>query len=237
MQSPKDAERVINLGAPEKKVTVTGNMKFDVDISADAGRQETLKRSLGLADDHMLLVAGSTHRGEEAAVLEAFKKLYAELPRLKLLIAPRHIERSGEVEDAVRSSGFDPVRVSSIRNSNVFILDTIGQLRDVYSVATVVFIGGSLVPHGGQNPVEPAALGRPVIFGPHMFNFREISAALLDSGAAVQIKDPDGLFDSIKMLLADPGKRLEMAKRAGLAIAGKRGATQRNLKEIEKFIA
>ena len=232
MQSVKDAERIMGLGAPKDRVRVTGNMKFDVEVSIDAGRPESLKRSMGMADDHMLLVAGSTHRGEETAVLEAFKMLSSEFPRLKLLIAPRHIERSGEVEDAARSAGFDPVLVLSIRNSNVFILDMIGQLRDVYSIATIVFVGGSLVPHGGQNPVEPAALGKPVIFGPHMFNFREISASLLDSGAAILIKGPKELSGSIKSLLLDPVKRSEMAKRAGSVIADKRGATDRNIKEI-----
>jgi len=232
MQSSQDAERIKELGAPDEKVKITGNMKFDADVSADVVRSGELKRSMGMADGDMLLVAGSTHNGEEMIILEAFKKLSEEFPRLKLLIAPRHIDRAGEVKDTAKSVGFDPALVSSIRNTDVFILDTIGKLRDIYSIATVVFIGGSLVPHGGQNPIEPAALGKPVIFGPHMFNFREITAVLLENAAAILVKESEGLFSSIKMLLNDNKKCSEMSKNAALAIAGKRGVTDRNIEEI-----
>lgn len=243
MQSLQDAERVKALGAPGERISVTGNMKFDFDISADAVRAQEIRRSARLAEGDMLLVAGSTHPGEEVVILEAFKKLSSEFPRLKLLIAPRHIDRIPEIEKLVTTSGFQPLGVSGLRVTNyelrvtdVLLLDTIGQLRDIYSIATVVFMGGSLVPHGGQNPVEPAALGKPVIFGPHMFNFREISAALLDKGGAILVKDPAGLLNSIRMLLADPAKRSETARCASLAIAEKRGATDRNLREVEKLL-
>ena len=242
MQSFQDAERMISLGAPRERVRITGNMKFDADVSACGGGLTELKGLIGIADDDVLLVAGSTHRGEEAIILETVKELSAEFPRLKLLIAPRHIERVNEIATLAEGLGFYPVRTSFLGRQpavgsqrQVFILDTIGQLRDMYSISTVVFIGGSLVPHGGQNPIEPAALGKPVIFGPHMFNFREIAAAFIDNGAAMLVKEPGGLFESIKILLTDPEKRSEMARCAAAAIAEKCGATQRNLKELEKF--
>ncbi|MEI6863281.1 MAG: 3-deoxy-D-manno-octulosonic acid transferase [Candidatus Omnitrophota bacterium] len=239
MQSLQDAERIIALGAPKEKVKVTGNMKFDFDVSVDVGKSEELKSLMGLAPGDMLLVAGSTHKGEEIIVLDTFKKLLIGFPRLKLLIAPRHIERTKEIEEEVRACGLSSARFSSIiskmsakSSPQIFILDTIGKLRDVYSIANVVFMGGSLVPHGGQNPIEPAALGKPVIFGTHMFNFREITAALLDKGAAILVRDPEGLFGSIKMLLKDEKKCSEMSKGAAIAICEKRGATERNIKEI-----
>ncbi|MCX5680321.1 MAG: 3-deoxy-D-manno-octulosonic acid transferase [Candidatus Omnitrophica bacterium] len=244
MQSLQDAERIIGLGAPKERVRVTGNMKFDADVSVDIGRSEYIKRSMGMADSDTLLVAGSTHKGEEVIVLQVFKKLSAEFPRLKLLIAPRHIERTGEVEEAIKSFGLTSVRFSSIcgtqdlkRAPQIFILDSIGKLRDIYSISTIVFMGGSLVPHGGQNPIEPAALGKPVIFGPYMFNFREITAAFLDNGAAILVKESEELFDSIKMLLTAPERLSEMTRCAGLAITEKRGATQRNMKELESLSA
>ena len=113
MQSFQDAERMISLGAPRERVRITGNMKFDADVSACGGELTELKGLIGIADDDVLLVAGSTHRGEEAIILETVKELSTEFPRLKLLIAPRHIERTKEVEEAVRSSGLEPVRFSS----------------------------------------------------------------------------------------------------------------------------
>jgi len=243
MQSSRDAERIISLGAPKDRVRITGNMKFDAGTSVDTGRSEEFRKMMGLTDGDSLVVAGSTHRGEEAIILRIFKKLSAEFPKLKLLIAPRHIERTKEVEEAVRSLGLEPVRFSSISGTpagkrdvkgdyQIFILDSIGKLRDIYSISTIVFIGGSLVAHGGQNPIEPAALGKPVIFGPYMFNFREIVSVFLDNGAAILAKDPEELFGSLKILLGDSKRRSEMTRCAGLAISRNLGATERNIKEI-----
>ena len=244
MQSLADAERIIELGAPSEKVRITGNMKFDTPVTVDSKRCEEAKRKMGLSDSGGLIVAGSTHPGEEAMLLDIFAVMHTEFPELKLLIAPRHIERSTEVEDVIRKRGFEPVKLSSIGSGSlkitgrrpVFILDTIGQLRDIYSIATVVFMGGSMVPHGGQNPVEPAALGKPVVFGPHMFNFREITSVFVDNGAAVIVKDEEGLSGAIRMLLKDQPRRNEIGRNAARAIAEKRGATERNLKELEGML-
>ena len=240
MQSALDAERITQMGAPQDRIMITGNMKFDADISYSAHTPQDIKKRIGLEPDEDLLVAGSTHKGEEEALLRIFKDLNKKFPRLRLLIAPRHIERAGEVEESVKRLGLESVRVSkyqSVKVSGVLILDTIGQLKDIYTIATVVFVGGSLVKHGGQNPIEPASLGKPVIFGPHMFNFKNITDVLLKSAAAIQIADEKELAARLSILLADPDMRKALRENAGRAILENRGATQRNLDVIKELIS
>ncbi|MDP2912859.1 MAG: 3-deoxy-D-manno-octulosonic acid transferase [Candidatus Omnitrophota bacterium] len=244
MQSELDAERIKFLGAPAQKVNVTGNMKFDSVVAADTEITQSLRSLLGLESCEELLVAGSTHRGEEELMISVFKELAGSNPKLNLLIAPRHIERSGEVEALARSKGFVAVRVSTLSLSppsdpgpRIFILDTIGQLKDVYLIGTLVFVGGSLVKHGGQNPIEPAVLGRPVIFGPHMFNFRDIARILLDNAAAIQVFDNEELLDRVRFLLSDKEKAAALGRNAKRAVLNNRGATARNLEAIGQSIA
>jgi len=244
MQSQTDADRIIELGAPKERVSVTGSMKFDmrVETAADAG--ERVKKLFGLLPDEGLFVAGSTHKGEEEVVLSVFKKLKKEFPSLRLLIAPRHIDRSGDVIGMAKSLGFDAVRVSDLGKAQstvagkrpVFILDTIGQLSDIFSVATIVFIGGSLIEHGGQNPIEPAAFGKPVLFGPHMFNFREIVKTLLDNDGAIQVKSGDDLFMWAASLLRDRSRMSGIGENARHAVISCRGATIRNVEVIKRLI-
>ena len=244
MQDTIDAERVISLGAPPDRVKVTGNMKFDAEVPSDIGASGNVRRFFGLSEDDPLFVAGSTHGGEEETIVEAFKELIHEFPKLELLIAPRHIDRVKEVEEIIKRSGFEPVRVSrlnSIPNTQypirIMILDTIGHLNEAYSAATLVFVGGSLVEHGGQNPVEPAVLGRAILFGPHMFNFKYITKVLLKEGAALQVTGKEELVRDSKMLLKDPLKRSELGDNAKRAIARNRGATNKNIEIIRKLIA
>lgn len=238
MQSPLDEERVIYLGAPKIKVRITGNMKFDADVISDTKASEEMKYRLGLKENEMLFVAGSTHRGEENIILSAFKELLKQFQYLKLLIAPRHIERTHELEGLVRQSGFEPVRISKISSLGagsgvkVFILDTIGQLKDVYAVATVVFVGGSLVKHGGQNPVEPAFFGKPVIFGPYMFNFKNIAGAFLETRAAIEVQNEKELLDASSLLFEDGHARSVYGGNAKKVVVDNKGATERNLEEI-----
>jgi 3-deoxy-D-manno-octulosonic-acid transferase len=239
MQSLPDAGRIKALGAPDVNIRVTGNMKFDADVRADTVKAEEAKNKMGLSGGGRLLVAGSTHPGEETVILDVFARLSVEFPDLKLLIAPRHIDRAGDVGRIIARHGFTPIRLSTLgprQNGNggpqVYLLDTIGQLRDIYSIATLVFVGGSLVPHGGQNPIEPAVFGKPVIFGPHMFNFREITRAFVDNDAAMLVKNDEGLLAAIKALLTDPKLCSDMGKNAAAAIIEKRGVTNRNIEEI-----
>jgi 3-deoxy-D-manno-octulosonic-acid transferase len=243
MQDTIDAERVIELGASPDRVSVTGNMKFDAEALASFGAPDVVRRSLGLSAPDVLLVAGSTHEGEEEMVVEAFKGLIPEFPKLKLLIAPRHIDRVEEIEKIIKKSGHQSVRVSRLSEirdkghaARILILDTIGHLNEIYSVATLVFIGGSLVKHGGQNPVEPAVLGRAILFGPHMFNFRYITRALLKDGAALQITGREDLAKSVRMLLKDPLKRSELGDNAKRVIDRNRGATEKNLEKISEIL-
>ncbi len=240
MQSKTDAARIIELGARQERVKVTGNMKFDVKVKVGQDRGSDLRRELGMAEQDELIVAGSTHEGEEDAVIAAFKDLVEKFPNLKLLIAPRHIERTGDVEEAVKRFGFLPIRLSGSLplgiGPKVYILDTIGRLTDFYSIASIVFIGGSLIKHGGQNPIEPAAYGKPVIFGCHMFNFKNVAEAFLAKGAAIRVDDGAELGPVLYNLFADNNKRLELGRAAKAVVIENQGATEKNLNEIGRFL-
>lgn len=229
MQSDLDAERIVAIGAPKYKVKVTGNMKFDVDIKTDLKAMETLKETLSLKADEELIVAGSTHQGEESIVLEVFKNTVKDHPKLKLLIAPRHIERAYEVREEVKKAGLE-------NTANVFVLDKIGYLTSAYSFATIVFVGGSLVPHGGQNPIEPAIFEKPVIFGPHMFNFKDAVRSLLAVNGAIQISGAEELSQCVKQLLNDNKKRAELGRNAKEAVMSGRGATSKNIDAIKGLL-
>jgi len=198
---------------------------------------------LQLKDDETLIVAGSTHSGEEEAVIAAFRDIASSMPRIRLLIAPRHVERAKDVESMIRAFGLLPVMVSSIderRATNderrVFVLDTIGHLNSIYSIASLVFIGGSLIKHGGQNPIEPAILEKAIIFGPHMFNFREVAAALLESGGAVRISSGAELAEKMRLLLSDKALAGKMGSSARKTVLANRGATEKNLDTIKEFL-
>jgi len=243
MQSKLDAERVTVLGAPPEKVKITGTMKFDTDMSPGALDTKKTKEAIGLRDDEELLVAGSTHPGEEEIILTVYKDLVARFPKLKLLIAPRHVERAGEVERVVKGFGFRVSRIGMhvpdsrlpTPDTRIFILDQMGVLSSFYSIATIVYIGGSLVKHGGQNPLEAAALERPIVFGPHMFNFRTVTALLVEAGAAVQVRDARQLSEEIESLLKAPDRRSRLGASAKKVVDANRGVTERNVEEIVKL--
>jgi 3-deoxy-D-manno-octulosonic-acid transferase len=245
-QSKRDAERLARLGVAQDKIRVTGNMKFDIkDYGAykktclPAGRDDMdLKLRLGIKG--RLLVAGSTHPGEEELVLAAYKKLLADFSDLRLLIAPRHPERANEVRKAAKASGF-PSRLISQDGpglpEDIFILDSVGQLMPFYAIADIVFVGGSLVRKGGHNILEPAVLGKPVLFGRHMFNFRDIADMFLEHEAAVCVSDAEDLRTKIKALLRDASKLQSLSQRAHVLLAANKGATQKNLQLISQICA
>lgn len=239
MQDNTDADRIIELGAPREKVAVTGNMKFDAPVSADIKDTRVIRVSFGLKEEDELFVAGSTHEGEEEMVLETFKKLSGQFPKLKLLIAPRHVDRVDQIEKVARGAGFEPVRFSTMneqRTANneqrITILDTIGHLNEAYSIATIVFVGGSMVEHGGQNPLEPAYFAKPVLFGPHMFNFKYITRMLLGSKAVMQVYSREDLYEKSRLLLGDINLRKTLGERAKKVVIENRGATDRNIARI-----
>jgi len=238
-QTAVDAARLIKLGVPENKIEVTGNMKFDL-------RPHVLSFdhiNLGLSEKEQLLVCGSTHPGEEEIILRVYKKLLGEFGSLRLLIAPRHPERAKEIAGLVQQAGFQPVFLSILGatscelRTNVFILDTIGQLISYYALADIVFVGGSLVKTGGHNILEPASEGKPVLFGPHMFNFRDIADLFVKNKAGVLVRNGQELEEKIKYLLNNPQIIKELSKRAEELINQNQGATLRNAGILKKAYA
>ena len=243
MQDKIDAGRIIELGAPENLVKVTGNMKFDASYAANAHPADIIRKSFLLKDGEELLVAGSTHGGEEEIVVSAFKDLSREFANLKLLIAPRHIDRVGEVEEAIKKNGFESIRVSKlpgprspVPGPRILILDTIGHLNEAYSVATIVFIGGSLVKHGGHNIIEPAMFGRAILFGPYMFNFKYITDVFLRNKAAIQVFNKDDLAEKSAFLLRDENARRAVGRNAERVISENRGAAKKNMEEMRRIL-
>jgi 3-deoxy-D-manno-octulosonic-acid transferase len=239
MQTREDAARIIYLGAPEELVQVTGNLKFDRKPD-NCPEEEILKlrKSLGLSPHNVLMVAGSTHPGEEEIVLEVFKNILC--PELVLLIACRHPERIYKIEELVGKMGLTSIRrTESGKNTGpgnpVILLDTIGELSRIYSLATVVFVGGSLVPKGGQNPLEPAAWGKPVIFGPHMENFREIFELLKKTGGGIQVNNAEEFQEAAQKLIDEPDTALKLGQSAREAVKKNQGAIGRNIAVIEKY--
>ncbi len=238
-QSERDAERFLALGAEPGRVAVMGNAKFDEkfpEVSpAEAAR---LRHEFGFEDHDPVFVAGSTHEGEERAVLEAFAHLRARHPRLQLVLAPRHPERGDQIHRLVEQFGFSVYRRSQAvqgqpqpqpagPQARVVILDTIGELAKVYALADVVFVGGSLVPIGGHNVLEPLAQGKPVLTGPHTHNFRDIMALALAADAVQIVRNADELAGAVERLLSDAGLRRQWGERARQLLRQQRGASKR----------
>jgi 3-deoxy-D-manno-octulosonic-acid transferase len=241
MQSQLDADRVLGLGAAPATVRVVGNLKWDASLSArpapEALRAEAHR--LGLNGRQSVVVAGSTHRGEEGLVLQAFASLRSAHPQARLIVAPRHLERLAEVEELVRDAGMTPQRLSADPPTSAWdvgIVDTFGQLPTYYGLASAVFIGGSLIPHGGQNPLEPASLGKPLLFGPSMHNFADIARQLLDRRAARQLRNGSELSAALRDLLGDRLAAEAMGRRAQDVVEQSRGTTQRTLEALAPLL-
>ncbi len=240
---PEYAARFRSLGVPADRVAITGNMKYDTVVVPDdivATRREA-RAVLGVAEGDWLVLAGSTHATEEEMVLRAWQKLRRELPRARLLLAPRHPERCAEVARTVEAAGHAVLRRSALGaappGEGVLLLDTIGELRRMYAAADAVFVGGSLIPHGGQNVMEPAALGLPVVFGPSMENFQEVTNLLLADRGAIQVRDEPGLAEALARLAREPADAREMALRGREVVRQQRGATARNVEIIGRLLA
>jgi len=239
MQSAEDARRVIALGAPPERVVVTGNLKAEP-LADPAGAGELWHRLLGLADEQPVWIAGSTHRGEEEAVLDAHCRALLDRPSLALVLAPRHPERVGEVIGVLKARGLAAVRRSDLpaRRSPgaVIVLDTVGELAQLYGIADVVFVGGSLTPLGGHNMLEPALRAKPVLFGPHTHNFREAAGVLVDSGAGRVVHDAAELGAELKRLLADSGLRARLGAAGRDAVLARHGAVRSTLDLIAQYL-
>jgi 3-deoxy-D-manno-octulosonic-acid transferase len=235
VQTPAYRDRFLALGVPPGRVFVTGNMKFDTVVTEGVeGLREPIARALRPSGGEWTLIAGSTHEGEDAMVLSAFRAVAAKDPEARLVIAPRHLERLASVEAAVRAAGFRPVRRTRLEEEaagrgGVLVLDTMGELGSLYAVADAVFVGGSLVPHGGQNVLEPAACGKPVLTGPHHWNFAEVVEELEAAGGLEVVKDAKALEESILRLHADRAAATRRGEAARGAVLRGKGATGRTL--------
>ncbi len=213
-RSEEDAERLLHLGAPAERVKVTGELKL-YHPRGSPSPPTTLREELGLTEGHRLIVAGSTHPGEEEVVLRAFKELKGKFPDLRLLLAPRHVRRADDVQSLAQKEGFTTTKRSSGgRGWDVMVLDTTGELKDLYALASVAFVGGSLIRGvGGHNLLEPLAHGKVVLFGPHVENFAPVADKVLQSGAGIQVKDGCHLEAIIEDLLTNPNKAKAMGER------------------------
>lgn len=242
VQSDEAARRFVDIGADPSRITVTGSLKFDaVDASAGVRGRDRVLRYFRIPATRPVLVAGSTMRGEEAAVLRAFRRVRASVPGTMLLLAPRHPERFDDVEQLCRGEGWKTQRRTALAidaepSADVVVLDTIGELASLYQLATVVFVGGSLVPTGGHNVLEPAVFGKPIIFGPYMDNFREIADACVAAEAAVRLDDEGQLEDEVVRLLTDPVKRARLGAAARALVDANRGANDRTMAVIEALV-
>lgn len=236
MQSDRDRDRLVALGADPTSVHVTGNIKFDQplpDIRAD----EALRRSFGIDAHEQLVLAGSTHPGEEELLVSAYRQIVERYPSIVLMLAPRHIERAERVEAALREAGVVVQRRSQIREKQsgprVVILDTRGELARAYREAVVAFVGGTLVPVGGHNLLEPAVWGTPVIFGPYTDHCAEVATLLSQAGGGRRVTGVEDLVASLEEWLGHPAARHRVGEAAKQAVLNNQGALTRSLEFIE----
>lgn len=244
MQSDESARRIVDIGAERDRVLVTGSLKFDsLEIpgaSPDRGQNRVL-RYFRISPDRPVVIAASTLKGEDEHVLEAFLRIRSTMSTALLIIAPRKPERFDEVERLARRSGWNVARRSELRvdhepRYDIVILDTIGELAQLYQIATAVFVGGSLVDAGGHNILEPAVFGKPIVFGPYMQNFTEIARAFLDNGAAIQVRTGRELEPALLDLLGDSVKRARLGAAARALVEANRGARAKSLAAIAQLL-
>ena len=255
VQSDETARRLMALGAEPAHITITGSLKFDsVDAAAGtgpaaisgagpstllgAGRgRDRVLRFFRMSPNRPVFVAGSTLRGEEEAVIRAFNRVRTAGSPAMLVVAARHPERFGEVERLCRHEGLSTARRSELAidaepRADAIVLDTIGELAQLYQIATAVFVGGSLVPAGGHNILEPAVYAKPIVFGPYMQNFAEIAETFVSNGAAVQVRSTRELEETMVSLMTDPVRRARLGAAARALVEANRGAKDKTLAAI-----
>jgi 3-deoxy-D-manno-octulosonic-acid transferase len=246
VQTPRDRDRMRSLGIGEEKIRVTGNIKFDQPAEPPSGgKAGRLARRLGLATDSAVIVAGSTHPGEEDLLFQAAKRLLDRGLPLKLVCAPRDPARAEGVRRLFARGGLRTVLWSGLGENGggtdavVVVIDRIGLLRSLYGAADVALVGGSLIeaPHlGGHNPLEPAAHAKPVVVGANMKNFRAIHEDLLAAGGAIEVRNPEELPGALERLLTDPAAARRVGLAARAVLDGCRGAVDRTLEMVEALV-
>ena len=246
MQDEKDAERMGSLGVDANKITVSGNLKFDLSMDEkESALTEMFRTRFGIDGTRPLIVAASTHEPEEEWVLNALD--LSGYP-FRLLFAPRHPERFDAVAKTLGETQYSLIRRSNYpteadKNADVILLDSIGELRAVYPLADIVFVGGSLIPHGGQSVLEPASAGKPVVIGPFTHNFEAVVDGFLEKRAIVQAKsatsghdEPFELYSALRVFFDEPDKRVEYGKRALEVMESNRGATEKTIESLRPLI-
>ena len=244
MQTDVDARRIIDIGAPRDRVVTVGNLKFDqsLPIVTEEEKAEFYKM-LYVNEGQKIFIAGSTHRGEEDIILDIFQTLKKSHPDLILILAPRHPERFNEVAQLITRYGLRDIKRTALTRQaqtnpyDVILLDTIGELSKLYSIGTIIFVGGSLVPIGGHNVLEPAVHKKAVLFGPHMDNFLEISSHLMNNGGGLQVHTREELLTHAQKLLSDDTLRTDLGEKAFEIISPNQGAIEKAMEIIETFIA
>jgi 3-deoxy-D-manno-octulosonic-acid transferase len=238
VQEREDLQRWVALGVRRERIHEVGSIKYDpADVRLNPDLPLEILRSFGIDRDTPILFGGSTHAGEEEILGEIFQRLRTDFPTFTLIIAPRHVERAGEIRRRLEQLGLNVSlrsEASGARTSSpdCLLLDTTGELQHWYAVATIVFVGKSLTARGGQNPVEPILAGKPVLFGPHMENFSALAEALVTNKAAVQVRDPNSLQQQIGWLLRDRDAALRLVANAQSVLARHGGATARTAKLV-----
>ncbi len=245
MQDEEDAKKLIALGIDKTRIIVTGNIKYEASLNTPVKHDisQKLLKNLNWKKTDPVWVAGSTHDGEENIICDIYKTLKKETENLKLILAPRHPERISQVEKILQDKKIPFIKktdldkkTASPKTTDLLLLDTMGELRHLYAIATVVFIGKSLFPGGGQNILEPASQGKPVVFGKYMDNFSKITEIMLSANAAVQIGNKEDLLTTIKTLLKDKSKRDIIGKNAIKIIKVYADVTDKILVQTDSFI-
>ena len=247
MQTESDAKKMIALGVNADRVKALGNLKYDAVLPDMVGWDQEqrptsfYRQQFGISPEKVVWIAGSTHPGEEVAILTAYKRLSLLFPDLFLVVAPRDVERGREVKEIADKLGLTvrlrtaPLQDEEFPGAPLLILDTMGELSRMYSFCNIAFIGGSLVPDGGHNPLEPAAFAKPILFGPYMDDFTEIASDLLEKDAAIVCHDEDDIFEVMKKLLVNHSIQKQMGEDAQALVIQHRGVTKRHI-EIIQFI-
>ena len=245
MQSATDAERIVAIGAPDERVIISGNLKYDIPLRVvQEQERQALRQRYAIPQTMIVLTAASTHNGEDELIINAYRNLLISNKNLFLALAPRHPERCGEVTALLeknnlsycRRTNLDSRETRPFASGEVLLIDTIGEMMNIYAFSDLVFVGGSLVPTGGHNLLEPASVGVPSIFGPFMDNFREIADLVLRYDAGRQINEPDQLNDALQNLIENPSGREAMGYNGLRMMRENGGATENHMTVIGRYL-
>jgi 3-deoxy-D-manno-octulosonic-acid transferase len=237
-QSPAESQRFLAMSVRLDQLRQTGNLKFDVAAAvSESNPMAALREEFFVPPESRVLIAGSTHRGEEEIIRACFLRLRSRFPSLRLIVVPRRPERGMEVLQLFQQDGIEAALLSALnRSTPVLVVDRIGYLSRLYALADLAVTGGSFVPRGGQNPIEPAACGKPVLFGPDMHDFPDVALWLLEAGAAIQVANEGGLLAACDRLLSNPEEARKMGDRGRDVVREHQGATERVVQDMVKLL-